>query len=221
MDDRRSFLKRLGLGAAIIPNTVGDAGADRSAAAETVRAPECEIPESGFLTELTSDWLYSGLVIPRNSMRDSYYLFADALGHAAPAGGQVDLSLTNMLRPCQLPPPHVFAFNRVGVFVSPGVACRLWAAFAERATLEIQVGQKVYFRAPLAALFDVRELSQDDGLYTVSADLLRGAMRLDLPVVIPAGMQFSGSLYVREPFAVHGKIKLWAYLAGRSSRGLQ
>jgi hypothetical protein len=115
----------------------------------------------------------------------------------------------------------VFGFNRVGVFVSPGVACRLWAAFAERATLEIMVEQKVYFRAPLAALFDVRELSQDDGLYTVSADLLRGAVRLDLPVVIPAGMQFSGYLTVRDPFAVHGKIKLWAYLAGRSSRSAQ
>lgn len=220
MDDRRSFLKRLGLGAAVIPNTLE--GADRSAAAETARAPECEIPDSGFLTELTSDWLYSGLVIPKNSMRNCYYLFADALGHAAPAGGgQVGLELTNMLRPCQLPPPHVFAFNRVGVFVSPAVPVRLWAAFAERAVLEICVEQKIYFRSPLAALFDVHEISQDDGLYKVSAERLRGALSLDLPVVIPAGMQFSGHLSIREPLPVHAKIKLWAYLAGRSSRSAQ
>lgn len=216
MNDRRSFLKRLGLGAAIVPNTLE--GADRSAAAEVVHAREFERPdvETG---ELISSWLYSGLVIPKNSMRDSYSFFCDSLGAAAPHGGQVGLDLTNMLRSGQLPPPEVFAISRVGVFVSPATQCQLWGVFAERSVLEIQVENKVYFQGPVASLFGTERPHGD--LYTVSAEHLRGAITLPLPVVIPTYGSFRAMLYVREPLRVHAKIKMWVYLAGRSSRSVQ
>jgi hypothetical protein len=217
MADRRDFLKVFGLGAVIVPNS--SLGADRSAAAELVRIPEPAAVPYGAWVDVVSDWLYSGVEIKRNSMAGRYHLFCSPIGQLRADGGQVDFSDTNMLSSCHLPPPETFAITRVGVLFSPTTEPKLRALFAERYTLRLRIAEKSYFCQPVAAIFAEGKPSRRDA--PASADDLRGSLALDIPVVIPSQMQFSAELTGLPLNGAHGRLKLWAYLAGRMVRSVQ
>lgn len=214
---RRDILKLMGLTSAVV---IPSPGADP----EVVTAPAADPPAAGsypYGALVRRLPLYSKLFIPRNSMKQMYTLFVESVGMPSAEGGYVDLASTNMVLPSRLPPPECYAVERVGFIFSPTVERGLRAAFAERYFLEFQLENRIYFRAPIAALFDVSS-SDDPAGFAVDAKAIRGALPITpRPVLIEGSSQFCVTVATSRPLSVHGKVAGWAYLEGVSLTACQ
>jgi hypothetical protein len=226
MNNRRNFLKALGVGAAIVPtvnghelvkvDAVGPVPAPQFPATEFLSAPQL----GGFQGVVTSDWLYSMVEIERNQMQSRIVFFGDSVGAPRANGkGYSTLTHTNLCRGFQLPPPEMFLVQRLGLIFPATTVPGLRSFFTDCYAADLQLGDTILFRAPVASMFCTLDPATfADGRYPGAA--LRGSVELDIPVLIESLQQFSFYLS-GTPIPVHGKVKVWAYLAGRHLRPRQ
>lgn len=147
--------------------------------------------------------------------RPMYELFKYACGDYPPelgGGKQATLTETNMCQAARLDAPETYAVGRIGILFSPLTRPEVRRSFAERYTLELWLGQKEYWRAPVAAAFAVGEIDAMD-----SPPI--GWCQLAVPLMIVNQMTFFVRL-VGTPDP-DDELKLWAVLGNLHARGVQ
>lgn len=208
--DRRDFVKLLGFGSAVVPTEVkGEIVPQTLSVSDPASLDR-------IWWDIAEEWLYAGVQIPKNSMQSEYTLFQEVLGMPRLDGTYTDTTWTNMVRAGELPPPTVYGIQKIGVCFDPRTEPALRSTFVGRYVLTVWIGQKRYFRAPLSAMFSVGEPSLEvNPVFPV-----KGAIGLELPIVIPSMMSFHVTLE-GQPIQPHGRLKLWAYFVGRHARAVQ
>jgi len=86
------------------------------------------------------------------------------------------------------------------------------SSFAERYRLELWVGKKNYFRAPVAACFAVGDMEAMDRPAL-------GLVQLEVPVIIANQMSFFATLDGKPEYT--DEFKLWVVLGNLHARGVQ
>lgn len=131
---------------------------------------------------------------------------------------------TNMYRPFSIAPPSVIAIQEVGLLFSPTSFAPVRNRFIEKSCLELWIGQRNYFRAPCAALFQVgkvpfgRNASNDiEGL--PAGQSVKAFEGLDMPILVDHQDVFHWTLQV-DPFQTSQKLKLWVAMRVREGRGV-
>lgn len=233
---RRDLLKLFGLGAAIVPAVASAGGVEMVTATPAELAAFPTGPGNFWFPdlEIVADWMYSKATVPKNQLPSEIPFFAHALGtpivDELGRAGWADIANTNVWRANQLPPPCHFAIESLGVIFSPLVEPGLRSVFSERYAIELMLGNKTYFRAPIAACFDVSESrtgigasvdpveGQDANRVKYPVTALRASIPLNVPIVLEPLQEFSVRA-VGTPFRPSGKLSLWVYLQGRHARG--
>lgn len=220
MSDRRNFLKLFGVSSAAMVTAAGNVETHTDATAPAVFAdanahpvfspvhPSAPLHLHAYL-DVRPGLLYSGVDIARNEMQARYSFFG-GMSDAAPYG-----VMTNMDMPYVLPQPCLFCVEKIGVAFSPNTKPELRNAIAARYALEFQVGQKIYYRSPLALLFAVTHseppVDLPDAAYTDIGDV---------PLIVEANQFFTATLH-GEPLPSNGKARIWVVLKGRRAWGVQ
>lgn len=128
------------------------------------------------------------------------------------------LNVTNLNGPQQLYLPESFLITALGVVFSPGCEKHTRDSFVDDFCLELWVGQKQYFRCPVAELFS----TSDHGQYPTYA--VKGKVSITpLPLLLSSHpynarfyTQFAGA-YPHTP-ATH--LRLWVTIEGVHVRGI-
>lgn len=225
--DRRGFLKLFGVSSAAIAVAPSVASSDSSAEIERlVEASPAPIPtaESNLFVDATSfrkigyhtmdvrdEPLWSQLRVEQNAMQARYALFQE------PMGMNVTLSQTNMHIAGALIQPEMYCIKQIGMVFSPKTIPALRSAFIDRYSLELRLGRKSYWRAPLATVFSVADPEGEKGFATLPD---AGFATLDIPLIIEAGLYFSLDV-IGEPIHPCGKLKAWAVFKGLHAVGIQ
>lgn len=240
-DNRRGFIRRLGLAAAAVP------AAGALAETEVIEVPPSVQPgparllspaellgvppqhAAGGYLELTQAFYYSGLTVEANSLMNGGELtfFVDSLGSLMRCGARADYNITNMQRACQFPPPTYVAVTRIGLLFSRLTVPKLADVFADRYSLRLQVGNKTMLTAPLSSLYSTADVVGDVpgfGNTVVPPHRLfqvdREGLALEMPVLIEPQQYFC--VTVAGPgMKPHGKLKMWVFIAGRQLRSVQ
>lgn len=219
-EDRRSFLKLFGVSTAAIAAVPTLANAE-----PTVEVVKAEFPHTQTTIQPTfpqlhyrndfmdvrDEPLWSQLRIEQNSMQERYQLFQDTLGF------DCTLAQTNMLQHGQLPQPETYCIKQIGFVFSPKTIPALRSAFIERYTLQLFLGRKRYWEAPLATVFSIGEPDRDKG-FANFPDI--GFVTLEIPLVIEAGLYFCLNVSGK-PIHPCGKITGWGVFKGLHAVGIQ
>jgi hypothetical protein len=125
---------------------------------------------------------------------------------------------TNLYRAKTLDLPEAFAVQRVGLVFSPMCDPEDRARFIDQSELEVWIGQKNYFRTPLAETFAVGE---PQGQAPFPEFPVKGMIDLTpLPLIIANQMSFYGQV-ITKPWEYTKKIRCWLVYEGLYARGAQ
>jgi hypothetical protein len=218
MATRRDALRLFGVGAAVVANS--DSGAPEVFNAADVGPGLSPLSFSGNQYDTVAGLLYSQISIERNSMENQYTFFQLSIGSPDGRGGYCDMAVTNLFRPGQLPPPDHFLVERVGVLFSPTMPRGLAASVADCFQFELRLGDKIFFRAPLAAVSSMRNLGSDPlevGVRLGDTSPPLGELG-NRPLLIEPLNHFAAIVNGRKALATHGKVVMWAYLSGKHLR---
>jgi hypothetical protein len=198
--DRRGFLKLFGISTAAIAAAPTVAGAEPTV--EVIKidppVPATPLPVRAFepyfdskhtmMMDVRDEPLWSQVRIERNEMRGDYVLFQDTPCNSSPMFPDgVTLAETNMQRPGCLPQPEMYCIQQIGFVFSPSTIPALRSAFIDRFELHLSLGRKRYWEAPLSQVFSVAEPERQEDFAELPD---AGFYRLDIPLVIEAGLWF-------------------------------
>lgn len=144
--------------------------------------------------------------------QSEYQLFDYAFGDRKRTGEQATTSDTNLWQRNKLDAPESFVVGSIGILFSPTTRPEVRASFAERYAMELWIGQKCYWRSPVADLFAVGEIEALDRPAL-------GFVKLDVPLLIVDQMFFSVRLQGTPRSS--DDLKLWAVLGNLHARGVQ
>lgn len=227
--DRRGFLKLFGISTAAIAAAPTVAGAEPTV--EVIRAETSAPPplpgrafepyfdrERTMAMDVRDEPLWSQVRIERNEMRGDYVLFQDSAGNGSPMFPDgVTLAETNMLRPGCLPEPEMYCIQKIGFVFSPSTIPALRSAFIDRYELNLSLGRKRHWEAPLSQVFSVAEPERKEDFAELPD---AGFYRLDIPLIIEAGLWF-GLHLIGNPIHPCGRIKAWGVFKGLHACGIQ
>lgn len=227
--DRRSLLKVFGVGSAAIATSIEG----KPTSVEVVTDPDAKAlntrPEvSGYplaWLDVQKGKLYSALEVGGGAPNENrYQLFREPVGsYCGWKSGRLGFHDTNLYHPSCLEMPSQFCVERIGVVFSPTSDPKTMAEWIEQHTLEFHIGCKVYWRSPMAEMFNVFSevgVAHDGYESFNNAEPLKSFVDLgDVPFIIQAGQQFHveivGQHYPIKP------LRLWAVLEGLHARGIQ
>ena len=124
---------------------------------------------------------------------------------------------TNSFQRNCLPPPETFCIQRVGVFFDPESDSRDRAAIARNFTAEFRIGDKIYFRCPVASMFEVSTIEAKNKAVIGGVDLAP----LPLVIVPLQAFYFDLSSFGPQVFQISKPLRVWTYFEGQHARGVQ
>jgi len=125
---------------------------------------------------------------------------------------------TNLYQACRLYAPESFAIKQVGVDFSPTCDPKDRCRFIDHSAVEVWIGQKNYFRAPLSQMFGVGEPSWQRPFPEFP---VKGMIDLlPLPLIIEHQLHFWGQI-VTKPWNYSKRIRCWLVYEGLHARGMQ
>ena len=179
---RRGFLKMFGVSTAAI--VAAPITADAEPTVEVVKTDEQIAPKDDFnflrpihradMMDVRDEPLWSSLRIEPNSMMERYSLFQQT------AQDGFSLGETNMHIPGSLIQPEAYCIKEIGFVFSPKTIPALRSAFIDRYALELRIGQKRYWHAPLSTVFSVGEPERDTKGFATLPDA--GFASLEIPL---------------------------------------
>jgi hypothetical protein len=234
------LLKVFGLGAAVVPDISAN-GTTFETVTDPKPAPpvgERRLQEArSFVNafDVVHEYLYSALEVGRQrepegsvlvapsgrhldrrviDCKPMYELFRYAEGdYPMELGGRrATVADTNIWQAGRLDAPETYAVGRIGILFSPLTRPEVRRSFAERYTVELWMGQKEFWRSPVAAAFAVGEME------TLDSPPI-GWVNLEVPLMIVNQMTFFVRL-VGTPDP-DDELKLWAVLGNLHARGVQ
>jgi hypothetical protein len=220
---RRGFLKLFGLSTAAI--VAAPVAADAEPTVEVIKSesPAPEVAARGFepyfdrdhtmLMDVRDEPLWSALRIEPNSMLGRYKLFQQT-----GAADGLTLGETNMLQAGKLPAPEMYCIKQIGFVFSPKTIPGLRSAFIDRYALQLNLGRKRYWEAPLSTVFSVAEPERDAKGFATLPDA--GFATLEIPLVIEHELYFNLEL-IGKPIHPCGKILGWGVFRGLHACGIQ
>lgn len=212
MSDRRRFLKMFGVTTAAIGATTLNGTEIEKVTDQTV-TPLVIDPEH--IMDVRHEPLYSALVLDPGWPKERHQFFGYSLGMANPyatpwvssSDPYIRYSETNMQMANRLSAPRLYCVKRIGVLFSPTSDRLDRVNFIENASLSLWMGQKRYWRGPLAMAHGI-------GIMDRHSNVPASAMaELDVPLIITTEMRFYAELDVSQ-FQIKNRIKLWAVLDG-------
>jgi hypothetical protein len=125
------------------------------------------------------------------------------------------LTESNLCTPGHLEAPEQFAIKSIGLVFAPTTDRVDRELFAENYLLEFWVGQREYFRNPIAEIFSI-----GDGNLTDPMQPLRASADLtDFPLMLNYDRDFYG-IANGQPFTLRKPLKVWMVLRGLYMRGI-
>jgi hypothetical protein len=224
---RRDFLQLFGLSSAAVAAAPALASDDptveiiNAAAPPQFRSPlPSQFPPAreGFMDVVLDESLWSQLCIEPNTMQDRYILFQNSLGNRDSHGNYTSLAETNMRMAGQLPAPESYCIKQIGFVFSPKTISGLRCAFIDRYVLQLRLGSKSYWEAPLSTVFSVAEPERDAKGFATLPD--SSFATLAIPLVIEQALWFSLEV-IGKPIHPCGKIIGWGVFKGLHAVGIQ
>ena len=153
-----------------------------------------------------------------DSVIGSHLQFFDyKVGDILPTGEFATTVDTNMWMSMALPAPQCFAVERVGVVFSPMCDPDDRSRFIDTSIVEVWIGQKQYFRRPLAEMFSVGEMNMGKNPEAP----VKGLVDLDpLPLILMTQQMFYGQI-VTKPYDYKKRMRVWLVYDGLDVRGVQ
>lgn len=219
MSDRRNFLKIFGVTAAAVP-AVSLAGEEMHVENEVTAKPITPpYIDSSHMYDVQSAQLYSA--IETNDGRPVSRLQFFSYGCGDPVDWKpfhrASLADTNMHRAGALVQPEKFCVEEIGLVFSPASNAAERSRFIASAALTVWIGQKAYWRSPVAALFSVgeqRATSRSNPEFPIT-----GMASLSLPLILHPDCSFHTE--VDAPgFYPEAPLRMWAVLQGKHARGI-
>jgi hypothetical protein len=146
-----------------------------------------------------------------------FFDYGDQPGNIKQLGGESRPTLvdTNVPKAHGLPVPEGFAVKGIGFAFSPDTDPGDRVRFSSSYVLEFWIGQRNYFRRPIAELFSVGNGNLVDPLRPLS-----GYVDLsDFPLTFNYEHHFSGQA-IGSPFENHKPIRAWMIVYGLHMRGI-
>jgi hypothetical protein len=235
--DRRSFLGNVFGMAAAVSATPGEGQSIKGPTGDIFEkvdpVPGSEVlphpmtkPSAASYLDIQDGYLYMGgrfedgkfrsVNLNRRDWQDRCDLAAESLGY----GSRTYLD-TNLLRANAMPAPECFLIQSVGMVFDPTSNPDDRELMVARTLIEIRLGQKIYFRRPLADCFTVSELSTTIASHQKP---ISGFAALDVPLLLQTQQQFSFNLFFHQRLGaelIRGPVDFWGVFRGRHARGVQ
>lgn len=214
MAGRRNFLRAFGIASVALP-TVTLAGTE----VEVVNHPDVKPIQArtdrmyDHAFDVVTGQLYSARTLSEGRWISELSFFDYGID------GERTIADTNLHRAGSLWAPEMFAVQKIGMIFSPGADPVERSRFIDTFTLEFWIGQKMYWRGPLAQVFAVGERKSDsprNAEFPTHSMIDMG----NLPLVLDNQVSFharlsGGSFYANSP------LKMWTVLHGMHARGVQ
>lgn len=211
MEDRRNFLKLLGLGSAAVVGASGEVEVVHSDRTNPLPVPKVagrtydKEKWEGPMRDVVSAVLYDRLDVSKfeKSLR-----FFDR-GWANNRGPEE----TNVYSAMKLDPPTLFQANAIGITFGLNSNPKNIGRILDSYKLHLWLGQKHYADVPLVEAFGPPNSDPTAPFKTL--------FKMDLPIVIAYDHAFHLELVGSVPYVDEPEVTMWGVMHGRMARGIQ